>query len=169
MKAELSPKQEAFCVAFAENGGNATQAYLDRYHPRSENTAAACASKLLRNAKIINRIRELQDTAAEPQITSMTRVKAYWSQVMHDPDEKTADRLRASELFAKAAGAFLHFRPDPNDPGTYAVGEVDGGDVLIYLPEIGNPADFETDEDDDPDNLETMEADKPHEPTIDPR
>lgn len=90
------------------------------------------------------------------------------SDVIISPDEKTADKLKAADMYLKAAGEYLHIRPDPNDPGTYAVGEVDGGDVLIYLPEIGNPADFETDEDDDPDALQTTEVNTPHEPTIDP-
>ena len=80
---------------------------------------------------------------------------------MRDPDQRAADRIRAGELIAKAAGAFLHFRPDPNDPGLYAVGEVDGGDVLIYLPEIGNPAECEIDDEDDPDDLQQMEVKDP--------
>lgn len=55
---------------------------------------------------------------------------------MNSTREKTADRLRTSELLAKAAGAFLHFRPDPDGSGIIAAGEADGGDVVIYIPQM---------------------------------
>ena len=37
----------------------------------------------------------------------MEEVNAFWTQVMLNTEEKTADRLKASELRARAAGAFL--------------------------------------------------------------
>ena len=56
---------------------------------------------------------------------------------MNSAEEKTADRLRASELLAKAAGAFLHFRPDPDGGGIIAAGETDAGDdIVIYVPQM---------------------------------
>ena len=132
----LSPRQEAFCVEYATNGGDGTAAYISAYRPRNKRTAAACASRLLRDANIIKRIRELLDEAAKPKITTMTQVKAMWSSVIQDPAEKTSDRLKASELFAKSAGAFLHFRPDPDSPSGFVYGEAGGEDVFIVLPPL---------------------------------
>ena len=145
----LSARQEAFCLEYSTNGGYGTAAYTVAYRPKDATTAAACASKLLRNAKVIRRIRELQDATAAPKITTLTQVKAFWSTVIQDPDEKTSDRLRASELYAKAAGAFLHFRPDPDDPGRYGFAESDGEDVVIYLPQLDPAEECELDEPDD--------------------
>lgn len=45
----------------------------------------------------------------------------------------TTDRLKASELFAKAAGAFIHIKP--GEENSAAFGESHGEDVIIYLPE----------------------------------
>ena len=54
---------------------------------------------------------------------------------MNNSTERTTDRLRASELLARAAGAFLHFRPDPDGSGIIAA--VDGGeDIVVYIPQM---------------------------------
>lgn len=79
----------------------------------------------------------------------MTQTKAFWSSVMLDPAERTVDRLRASELLAKSAGAFLHLRPDP-DGGIIAAGEVDGGDVVVYIPQMLSEAECQVQEDETP-------------------
>ena len=132
----LSQRQEDFCVEYATNGGDGTAAYIAAYHPKNKRTAAACASRLLRDANIVRRIRQLLDEAAKPKITTMTQVKAMWSDVINNTAEKTADRLKASELFAKSAGAFLHVRPDPDSCSGFAFGETDGEDVVVILPPI---------------------------------
>ena len=49
-----------------------------------------------------------RETALEnPRIATMEEVNAFWTKVMNDEHEKTQDRLKASELRAKAAGGFL--------------------------------------------------------------
>ena len=37
----------------------------------------------------------------------MNEINAYWTAVMNDSDETTSNRLKASELRAKAAGGFI--------------------------------------------------------------
>lgn len=64
---ELTPKQEEFCKLYAtdrEFFGNGVQAYIEAYgvdtnKPNYFKTAAACASRLLTNANILDRINEL--------------------------------------------------------------------------------------------------------------
>lgn len=141
----MNDRHRRFAEAFAACG-NAAQAAREAGY--SERTARSQGQRLLTNVDILKYVRELQDQATVGRIASMLQVRAYWSDVLNDPKEKTADRLRAGELLAKAAGAFLHVRPGPDDDvGRVAFGEVDGGDVLIYLPAIENEGEVTVSED----------------------
>lgn len=126
----MNERQRRFCEAYAACG-NAAQAAREAGY--SEKTARSQGQRLLTDVDILAYVRELQDQAATARVASMKQVKAYWSDVLRDPAEKTADRLRASELLAKSAGAFIHQTPNDGDQLT---GEFDGEDVVIYLPAI---------------------------------
>lgn len=141
----MNDRQRRFAEAFA-TCGNAAQAAREAGY--SERTARSQGQRLLTNVDILKYVRELQDQAAAGRIASMLQVRAFWSDVLNDPAEKTADRLRAGELLAKAAGAFLHVRPGPDDDvGRLALGAVDGEDVVIYLPKIQEENEVEVCED----------------------
>jgi len=63
----LTPKQEAFALAYVETG-NAAEAYRQAYDVRAATQHSSIyvnASKLLDNAKIVQRVAELQDQAAK--------------------------------------------------------------------------------------------------------
>ncbi|MDQ0084571.1 phage terminase small subunit [Variovorax boronicumulans] len=67
----LTPKQEAFCVAYIESG-NATDAYRKAGYSSgmSDKTAAEAASRLLRNSKVVARLAEVREMAtAEAAMT----------------------------------------------------------------------------------------------------
>lgn len=141
----MNDRQRRFAEAFAACG-NAAQAAREAGY--SERTARSQGQRLLTNVDILKYVRELQDQAAAGRIASMLQVRAFWSDVLNDPAEKTADRLRAGELLAKAAGAFLRVRPGPDDDvGRLALGAVDGEDVVIYLPQIQEESEVEAHED----------------------
>lgn len=141
----MNDRQRRFAEAFAACG-NAAQAAREAGY--SERTARSQGQRLLTNVDILKYVRELQDQAAAGRIASMLQVRAFWSDVLNDPAEKTADRLRAGELLAKAAGAFLHVRPGSDDDvGRLALGAVDGEDVVIYLPQIQKESEVEAHED----------------------
>ena len=129
----LSERQRRFCEYYAADP-NATEAAKAAGY--SEKTARSQGQRLLTDVDIMRYVRELQDKAAAGRIATMTQTKAFWSDVMNDPTERTADRLKASELLAKAAGEFLHLPPDTDGSGNIAAGEVDGGDVIIYVPQM---------------------------------
>lgn len=140
----MTARQRTFCERFAACG-NAAQAAREAGY--SEKTARSQGQRLLTDVDIRRYVRDLQDQAAAGRIASMLQVKAYWSDVLADTTEKTADRLRAGELLAKAAGAFLHFRPGPDDDmGRLAVGEYNGEDVVIYMPELQREEDCQVKE-----------------------
>lgn len=128
----MNEKQRRFCEFFAANP-NATEAAKAAGY--SEKTARAQGARLLTNVGIMRYVRELQDKSAAGRIATMTQTKAFWSDVMNDPAERTADRLKASELLAKAAGEFLHLSPDTDGRVAFA-GECNGSDVVIYVPQM---------------------------------
>lgn len=115
---------------FAENyAGNPNAAEAARKAGYSEKTARSTGQRLLTNGDIKERIRQLQDEMAQDRILTVAQVKAFWSDTVNDSTEKTADRLKASELLAKAAGMFL--------PQAILSKQDDGAkeDVIIYLPQ----------------------------------
>lgn len=120
----MNQKQKAFCEYYAACGNAAQAARQAGY---SEKAARSIGQRLLTNADILEYIRILQDQAAETRISSLTQVKGFWSDVMNDESQKMSNRLKASEMLAKSAGAFV---VDVNISGA------DGEDVVIYLPEI---------------------------------
>ena len=129
----MNERQKRFAEFYAASG-NATEAAKAAGY--GEKTARAQGARLLTNVDIMRYVRELQDKAAAGRIATMTQTKAFWSDVMNDPAERTADRLKASELLAKAAGEFLHLSPDADGSGIIAAGEMDGSDVVIYVPQM---------------------------------
>lgn len=143
----LTERQRRFAEEYAIDP-NATAAA--RRAGYSERTARAQGQRLLTNIDIQRHIQQLQDEAAGGRIATMTQTKAFWSSVMLDPAERTVDRLRASELLAKAAGAFLHLRPDPDGGGIIAAGEVDGSDVVVFVPQMLSEAECQVQEVDIP-------------------
>lgn len=117
----MNTRHRAFAEYYAQTA-NATEAAIKAGF--SARTAYSQGCRLLKNVEVQNLIQELQERAASERIADMETVKGFWSDVMRDEGEKTADRLKASELLAKSAGAFLD---------RVAVGDFEGEDVITYL------------------------------------
>lgn len=121
----ISPKQEAFCMAYAESG-NAKQAYMQAgYKVNSENAAAAAATRLLKNVNIKNRLQEIHKQIAsdaimgpkemQERLTKIARQEATESVLTQDGGEvqRKADfkaALKAMELLGKMQGSFIERR-----------------------------------------------------------
>lgn len=121
----MNERQKKFAELYAANP-NATEAAKKAGY--SEKTARSQGQRLLTNVDIINYIKTLREEAAIVRIAGMSSVKAFWSDTMNNPAEKTSDRLKASELLAKASGAFLRENINEYDSDE----EMD--DVIIYFP-----------------------------------
>ncbi|MBQ6606491.1 MAG: terminase small subunit [Firmicutes bacterium] len=120
----MNERQRRFCELYAA-GPNASEAARGAGY--SEKTARAQGARLLTNADIVDYIQQLQEALAAARVATITQAKAFWSDIMNDPSSRTADRLKASELLARAAGAFL---PPAATPEGIA------NDVIIYLPKM---------------------------------
>ena len=100
----MNAKQKKFAELYAANP-NATEAAKGAGY--SEKTARSQGQRLLTNVDIKKYINELQEEAASERIMSLAEVKAFWSDTMNDTKEKMSNRLKASELLARSAGAFI--------------------------------------------------------------
>lgn len=126
----MNARQRRFAEIYAASP-NATQAAKRAGY--SEKTARQIGQRLLSKVDIANYIRELQEEAAGARIATIEDVKGFWTEVMNNESERTAVRLKASELLAKAAGLFLPQGAEEDDEQKT--------DVVIYLPEIDRPED----------------------------
>lgn len=101
-------RQRRFIEAYA---GDATQAAIMAGY--SSRTAAATASRLLRDVKIREAVKTREAENLRPMIADRDERLAFWSGVMRGEGRgeggvpRLADRLKASELLAKASGDFL--------------------------------------------------------------
>ena len=100
----LSPRRKKFCEEYALTGNGQQAAVAAGYSPGS---ARQQASRLLTNDDILTYIRELQEKMSDARILSGTEIKMLWSDLARDDSQKTADRLTASGMLARAQGMFI--------------------------------------------------------------
>ena len=125
----LNPKQEAFCLHYAKSG-NATESYKKAgYNPKNDNSAGACARRMLLDSKIKARLAELADEMKTEKIASIAEIQERLTAILRselDEDQvvvegcgdgvseakivkrkaQLKDVLRAGELLAKMQGGF---------------------------------------------------------------
>lgn len=109
--AKLTAKQQAW-IDYYKQGKTATEAArLAGYKAQSDDAFQSIGSENLR--KLASYIADRETVLEAPRIADMTEINAFWTAILRDPAQETRDRLKASELRAKAAGAFVQ-RVDVN-------------------------------------------------------
>lgn len=110
----MTPKQEAFCCSYLENGGNASAAYRSAYNAANmkEETIWRKAKEVMDNGKVRARLQELQKASAErhditiDRLTEMT-LKAFEEAQRIAPTTgqmQTASMIKAAEFLGKLHG-----------------------------------------------------------------
>lgn len=120
----MNDRQRRFCEAYAADP-NATKAAISAGY--NERTAYSQGQRLLKNVEVASYLAELTDKVFSVNIATLAEVRSFWSDVFRDPQQKTVDRLRASELLVKSSGLLIASL----DPG--------GGieeDTIIYIPRM---------------------------------
>ena len=125
----MNDRQKRFCELYAANPDGTAAAIDAGYSPK---TAASIASENLRKPELIEFIRKLQDEASASRIATLTEIKAFWTDVIRNMDAKPADRIRAAELLAKSAGAFVYAHQ--GNAGKEAETELNQRRTVIILP-----------------------------------
>jgi phage terminase small subunit len=103
---ELNIKQKKFADYYIETG-NATSSYIRAGYKTEGNSAEVNASRLLRNAQVLEYIKERNEQLDVQFIADITETKRFWTEIMRDDGADIKDRLKASEYIAKTNGAFV--------------------------------------------------------------
>lgn len=99
---KLTAKQQAW-IDYYKQGKTATEAArLAGY--RGDNHAVIGAQNL---SKLKDYIKDREKVLETPRIADMEEINEFWSDVVRDDRNKLQDRLKASELRARSAGAFV--------------------------------------------------------------
>ena len=105
----LTANQEKFCLEYAKCG-NPRQAYINAgYKKSNDNTADACASRLLRNAKIQDRLAELTEESKNKAIADIQEMQEVLTKIIRKEVDGVAvkDIINAVEKLGKMQGAFI--------------------------------------------------------------
>lgn len=92
--------------------GNAEKSALKAGY--SKNYARGNANKLLKRKDVqqymayLKELQEKDPSNAALHIATVSEIQAFWTNVMNNEDEVMKNRLRASELLAKARGMFVN-------------------------------------------------------------
>lgn len=111
----LTERQKRFVLEYAKCGV-AVEAYRRAGYTAKGAAADVGASVLLRNPKIAAELAKLSAKAEKAGIASVEECFELWTTLMRDDALEPRDRLKASELRAKAAGVFVEKR-EVSGPG----------------------------------------------------
>lgn len=101
----MKVKRKLFCEYYlGAAAGNAEKAAILAGY--SAKCARQTGYKLLQDVQIKQYLAEKSDKICSENIATIEDIQRYWTEVMNDIDEQTKNRLRASELLAKAKGMF---------------------------------------------------------------
>ena len=101
----LTAKQKAWIDYYKQGKTAAEAARLAGYKAKSDKAFQNIGSENV--GKLGDYIADRDAVLESPRIADMEEINEFWTSVMRDKDESTKNRLRASELRAKASGAFI--------------------------------------------------------------
>ena len=96
-------KQQQVILNYKANGGNMKKAMIDAGY--SESYADKNSKYLL--GIIGEEIKEQQNEIKKEKIKDITEIQEWWTTMMNDENQDPKDRIKCSELLAKAQGAFI--------------------------------------------------------------
>ena len=104
----LTPKQEAFVQNIIQ-GMSQADAYRSAYSCKNmtDNSIYVNASKLVADAKVAQRIKELRDQLAKPSIMSAQERLEWLTDLIKSEEESTSDKLRAADIMNKMQGEYV--------------------------------------------------------------
>lgn len=105
MADKLTEKQKKW-IDYYKAGHTATEAaMLAGYKAKDYNSYGSIGSENLQ--KLARYLQEREKVLEQPRIADMEEINRFWTSIIRDDTQGTKDRLKASELRARASGAFL--------------------------------------------------------------
>jgi phage terminase small subunit len=102
----MDERQKKFADYYIQTG-NASESYQRAGYKAKGNVAESAGSRLLRNVKVIEYIKERNKQIVSDRIADMEEVKIFWTITMRNHESELKDRLKASEYIAKTNAAFI--------------------------------------------------------------
>lgn len=103
-KGYLNEREKKFAEIYVKTT-NASQSAIEAgYAPKCSRQTA---NKLLHRKKILDYIDSLMNEIKSENILEANKIQEFWTKVINDSYEKMDNRLRASELLAKAKMLFI--------------------------------------------------------------
>lgn len=142
-------KWESFCLYFAKTG-NASEAYKAAgYKAKNNETAAASARRLLQNANILERIRELTDEMRSEKIANAAEMQEILTRIARQEQEEEVVVVEGIEKGVSEA-RIVKKRPS-NQDAIKAISQLarmqgvdtGGSSVNIIIPMFGGDDDLE--------------------------
>ena len=105
---KLTPKQERWIDEYIKCNDYTTASRNAGYNGSNDNLRAMGYQNSLKFKDLINERRlELSKNIKKKTIASLEDIFEFWTETFNDESNKQADRLKASELLAKAKGGFI--------------------------------------------------------------
>ena len=105
--AKLTQKQAKFALCYVQTG-NASKSYIEAgYSAKTPEVAGTESHKLLKKPNIIEEIDRLNAQIEADGIASASERQRLLTNILRDVSEKTADRIRATEILGKMQGDFI--------------------------------------------------------------
>lgn len=102
----MTEKQKRFCDEYLIDL-NGTRAYKAAYPSvKSDDTAAAAATRMLRNVKVHEYIEQRTEELRSARTATAAEVMEFLTEVMRNENEGSVSRLKAAELLGKRFGLF---------------------------------------------------------------
>ncbi len=102
----MTEKQKRFCDEYLIDL-NGTRAYKAAYPSvKSDDTAAAAATRMLRNVKVHEYIEQRTEELRSAKTATAAEVMEFLTEVMRNENEGSVSRLKAAELLGKRFGLF---------------------------------------------------------------
>ena len=105
MARKLTEKQNRWLFYYKQGKSATESARLAGYQGKNQGSFEQIGQK---NLKVLaQHIKDCEVLFDQTEVASMQEINSFWTCVMNDSSQKIRDRLRASELRAKAAGGFI--------------------------------------------------------------
>lgn len=107
---DLPKQQEQFCLEYIHNGLNGKQAYKVAYPKcKTDNAAEAGASRLLRNVKVQEYIKELQNDFKKTKVMSIEDRREWLSNIVSEEvlDKSTKYNKNGDEIVVERAASLF--------------------------------------------------------------
>lgn len=108
---KLTPKQERWIDEYIKCNDYTTASRNAGYSGSNNNLRAIGYQNSLKFKELLNNRREeLTKELKKDSIASLEEIFEFWTKTFNDPMEDTKNKLKATELLAKAKGAFVEKR-----------------------------------------------------------